>query len=311
MPTYHVYRSIEIDASPDDVFEVVADFSKWKEWSPWLCAEPDAEVTVTGDPSSLEAQYSWSGEVVGAGEMEHKKLERGRLIENELRFLKPFKSTCEVWFDLEPAGSGTKITWHMRGSLPWFLFWMTSMMEVYIGMDYERGLKMLKEWIETGEILSRTINNGVVSVGPIRMAGIRKTCTLKDIGPQMQSALCQAAETISQHGISTDAGVMTVYHTANLKTGIFDFTSGIILPDSAEPPSELSTWSIPTMKALCLEHHGNYEHLGNAWSSAHQIARYRKYKQAKVGTFEIYRNDPEQTPPAEIHTDVYMPLRKV
>mgnify|MGYP005673999543 FL=1 len=63
------------------------------------------------------------------------------------------------------------------------------------------------------------------------------------------------------------------------------------------------------MKALCLEHHGNYEHLGNAWSSAHQIARYRKYKQAKVGTFEIYRNDPEQTPPAEIHTDVYMPLR--
>jgi effector-binding domain-containing protein/uncharacterized protein YndB with AHSA1/START domain len=309
MPKYHVYRSIEIDASPEEVFDVVADFSKWTTWSPWLCAEPDAEVTVTGDPSSLDAAYSWKGEVVGQGEMEHKKLERGTLIENELRFIKPFKSRSDVWFDLEPAAGGTKITWHMRGSLPWFLFWMTSMMEVYIGMDYERGLRMLKEWIETGEILSRTVNKGIQSVGPIRMAGIRKTCNLKEIGPQMESALCEAAEKINQHGISTDEGVMTVYHTANLKTGVFDFTSGIILPDSAEPPADLSTWSIPTMKALCLEHHGNYEHLGNAWSSAHQIARYRKYKQAKVGTFEIYRNDPEQTPPAEIHTDVYMPLR--
>ena len=60
------------------------------------------------------------------------------------------------------------------------------MMEVYIGMDYERGSKMLKEWIETGEVLSRTVNNGVVSVGPIRMTGIPKCCSLKDIGPQMQ-----------------------------------------------------------------------------------------------------------------------------
>lgn len=309
MPKYHVQRSIEIDASPEDVFDVVADFSKWTTWSPWLCAEPDAEVTVTGDPPSLDATYSWKGEVVGAGEMEHKTLERGRLIENELRFLKPFKSRSDVWFDLEPAGSKTKITWHMRGSLPWFLFWMTSMMEVYIGMDYERGLRMLKEWIETGEILSRTVNKGVVSVGPIRMAGIRKTCSLQDIGPQMQSALCHAVEAINQHGISAELGVMTVYHTANLKTQVFDFTSGIILPDSAESPAELSTWSIPEMKALCLEHHGNYEHLGNAWSSAHQIARYRKMKQAKVGTFEIYRNDPEETPPAEIRTDIFMPLR--
>ena len=57
MPKYHVYRSIEIDGSPDDVFDVVVDFSQWQEWSPWLCAEPNADVTVTGDPSSLEAQY--------------------------------------------------------------------------------------------------------------------------------------------------------------------------------------------------------------------------------------------------------------
>lgn len=308
MPKYHVQRSIEIDASPEEVFDVVADFSKWTTWSPWLCAEPEAEVTVTGEPSSLDAVYSWKGEVLGQGEMEHKKLERGLLIENELRIIKPFKSRSSVSFELEQAGRGTRITWHMRGSLPWLLFWLTSMIKVYIGMDYERGLRMLKEWIETGAILSKTVNRGVESVGPLRMAGIRKTCNLKDIGPQMQHALCEAKEKLNQHGIEP-TGVMTVYHDANLKTQIFDLTCGLIIPESASPPPELFTWSIPTMKALRLEHHGSYEHLGNAWSSAHQIARYRKMKQAKVGTIEIYRNDPEETPPAELHTDVYMPLR--
>ena len=35
----------------------------------------------------------------------------------------------------------------MRGALPWFLFWMRPAMETFIGMDYERGLKMLKDWL--------------------------------------------------------------------------------------------------------------------------------------------------------------------
>jgi hypothetical protein len=57
--------------------------------------------------------------------------------------------------------------------MPWFLFWMISQMEVFIGMDYERGLKMLKEWIETGSILSTTKICGIESVGPLKMAGLR------------------------------------------------------------------------------------------------------------------------------------------
>lgn len=308
MPKYHVQRSIEIDASPEQMFDAVADFSKWTVWSPWLCAEPEAEVNVTGEPSSVGAVYSWKGEVVGQGEIEHLNLERGILIEDEIRFLKPFRSRSSVSFDLDEAGSGTRLTWHMRGSLPWFLFWMTPMMEVYIGMDYERGLRMLKEWIETGEILSRTVNQGVVSVGPIRMAGIRKKCQLKDVGSQMQNVLCEVKEKFDQHGVEP-TGVITVYHTANLKTQMFDLTVGLMIAESASPPPELSTWSIPEVKALCVQHHGRYEHLGNPWSSAHQIVRYRKLKQSKVGAFEIYRNDPDETDPADLHTDIYLPLR--
>lgn len=309
MPRYHCHRTTEINASPDTVYEAIVDFSNWPAWSPWLCQEPDAKLIFSDDTSSVGSHYSWEGEIVGQGEIEHKGLEPGKLIQDEIRFVKPFKSVSDVWFDLDAAGEGTRVTWHMRGSLPWFLFWMTSMMDTYIGLDYDRGLSMLKEWIETGEILSKTTVHGVQSIDPLRMAGIRRTCSMKDIGPSMEAAICEAKEKMQQHGLSTDGEPMTVYHKVDLKTQVFDFTTGFVLADSDTAPDELSSWSIPQSKALYVEHIGRYEHLGNPWSAAYQVARSRKLKQSKAGTFEIYRNNPQEVSPGELHTDIYMSLK--
>ncbi len=310
MPKYHVHRSIQINATPQKVFETIANFGTWTKWSPWLCAEPDAKVTVTEDASSVGSIYSWKGEVVGQGEIEHRDLQPGRLIDEEIRFVKPFKSKSDVSFEMEAAGQGTKLTWHMRGSLPWFLFWMTPQMEVFIGMDYERGLKMLKEFIQTGRVLSKTKARGVESVGPLRVAGIRRTCRLSEIGPSMDVAFAEAKQKLSQHNLPTDGQTISVYHTCNLKTQMFDYTSGFVIPDSAgSVPAALSSWSIPVTKAFCVEHVGSYEHLGNGWSTANQIVRYKKLKQSKAGTFEIYKNDPKNTPPGDLHTEIYLPLR--
>ena len=197
MSRYHVQRSIQINADCEKVFETVADYRTWTTWSPWLCAEPDAQVNVTQDSSSVGSVYSWKGEIVGEGEIEHHRLQPGRLIEDEIRFIKPFRSRSQVSFELESAGESTQITWHMHGSLPWFLFWMRSQMEVFIGMDYERGLRMLKEWIETGQILSKTRIRGVEPVGPLQMAGVRKTCSLSEIGPSMEAAFADVTRILS------------------------------------------------------------------------------------------------------------------
>jgi predicted transcriptional regulator YdeE len=310
MPKFHVQRSTVINDNPENVFAKVADFGTWTKWSPWLCAEPDAEVVVSEDASSIGSTYSWKGEVVGQGEMEHRKLEPGRLIDNEIRFVKPFKSKSDVTFEFESAGGWTKITWHMNGSMPWFLFWMVPQMEVFIGMDYERGLKMLKELIETGTVLSTTNVLGVERVGPLRMAGISKKTTIQEIGSSMEESFCQAAEAFNKHGLPIEEAGISVYHFFDMKAGTFDYTAGWILPESAgDVPAEMSTWSIPTVNALRVDHLGSYDNVGNGWSAAHQYARYKKLKQSKVGTFEIYRNDPGQTEPADLQTEIYLPLK--
>ncbi len=115
MTRFHVQRSIHIQAAPERVFDCVADFGTWTTWSPWLCADSAAQVCVSEDPSSVGSVYSWKGEIVGEGEIEHRQLQPGRLIEDEIRFVKPFRSQSQVAFEMEPAGEGTRITWHMRG----------------------------------------------------------------------------------------------------------------------------------------------------------------------------------------------------
>ncbi len=309
MPAYHVQRSTVINASADQVFDTVADFSRWKIWSPWLGAEKDAKVTVTDNPNSVGSIYRWQGDVVGRGEIEHQKLNRPTRIEDEIRFIKPFKSVSGVCFTLEPQGDATKITWNMNGKLPFFLFWMKSSMETFIGMDYERGLSMLKEYIETGEVLSDTDIVGVETVEAIDVFGVHDSCKMDDVGPVMGKAFHTTMAKLSENGISTESDVISIYHNTNLKERRFDFTSGWAVDGASQPPAPLVHRQIPSAKALHVRHTGSYENIGNSWSSAFQYARYKKLKLAKRDSYEIYRNDPKETPPAELVTDIYVPLK--
>lgn len=309
MPAYQVDESIEIDASPDRVYDVVADFGTWTKWSPWLCAEPTAQVDVTGPPATIGSCYSWVGEVVGHGEIEHVQLSPNKSIQDEIRFFKPFKSKATVGFEVEPLHDNkSKITWSMNGNLPWFLFWMKSSMTSMISMDYERGLKMLKEWIETGEIASDTEVRGIETIAAMQVAGIRKKCSMQDMDDTMSSAFCEAKEKVAASGLPTDGETISVYHSFDPKARTLDFTAGFVVP-SLPTSGELSTWSLPPGKALSVGHRGSYKHLGNAWSAAYQHLRYKKLKLHKAGTFEIYRNAPHETDPQDLLTDVYLPLK--
>lgn len=308
MPAMNIDRSILIDADAEKVFDVVADFSTWQTWSPWLCADKDAKVIVSDDPKSLGSGYSWDGEVVGAGEMEHKKLDRPNKIEDELRFTRPWTSTSAVILDLKRKPNGTELTWRMRGKLPWFMFWMRSTMESLVGMDYERGLRMLKEYIETGEINSNTEVLGVVSVPERTVDGIRLQCKMKDIGDSMNKGYCEIEPLIAGK-TNENTEMIGVYHNLNMKTQDMDLTCGFTT-ESTETQAPMKRTKLPAGKALHVRHTGSYEHVGNGWSSAYQVARYKKLKMLRSQpTYEIYRNDPETTPVEELVTDIYLPVK--
>lgn len=311
MPSYHLARSAMIRAPVDRVYETVANFKTWTTWSPWLIAEPTARVVVSANPSGVGATYAWDGEVVGSGEMEQKRVAPPHSLDIELRFLRPFKSTNQVKFELETIGEETKVTWSMDGKMPWFMFWIIPMIKTFIGMDYDRGLSMLKDLIETGNIPSKVLVHGSERVGPLRMAGIAGTCSVDEVNRAVSGAAERARKAFAENGLPLDGLMITVYTRFRVKQKTFDFICGFVLPDELEVPSRvgLTTWRLPNCPAFRVQHTGSYRHLGNGWSVANQVVRYSKLKQRREGTFEIYRTTPPDTPENELVTDIYLPLR--
>ena len=309
MPACHVQRSIVINADAETVFDTIADFNTWSTWSPWLCIDKQAAVTVTDDPRSVGSIYKWQGDVVGQGEIEHVKLDRPTQIVEELRFIKPFKSRADVAFRVKATSGGTEVTWQMDSRLPWFMFWMKSSMETFIGMDYERGLKMLRELIETGVVLSDTEVVGVETTPAIDVLGVRSSAPTNDVGPAMSKAFCDAMSGMESAGQTVDGDVLSVYFPKCLTKGRFHFLSGFSVAAGTAAPDGLEHCQLPPGKALHIRHTGAYENLGNAWSGAHQYARYKKLKLAKTNSHEIYRNSPETTATEDLITDIYLPLR--
>lgn len=310
MPAYDISRAIEIQCAPAQAYETVADFRTWTTWSPWLLADPQAKVTTSPQVATVGSTYTWDGPVVGAGELTHKVLVPGKRIEDELRFVRPFKSVCRTSFEFAPSPTGTRVTWDMHGSLPWFMFWMVPMMKTFIAMDYQRGLSMLRDLIETNHIPSRCVVHGKKGIGPIRMAGIADRCSVFEVGNSMETAFNRARAEFQRLGLPTDGDMISVYTKFRMAAGQFDYISGWTIPANCDvPASALKTWTLPAGPAFQVDHIGSYSHLGNAWSVANQLVRHQKLKQQRTGTCEIYRTTSPDTPDNDLLTEIYLPLR--
>lgn len=315
MPKFHVTRSIELEADPNKVFEAVADFGKWPTWSPWLLAEPDAKLEFGEKLDERGGWYSWDGEIVGAGKMTHLELSApgpsgSGFIRDRLNFLRPWKSEASVRMDFESVGaSGTKLTWSMDSSVPIFLFFLKPILTSVIGMDYDRGLRMLKDLVDGGTIHSKTDTHGVKPVEGMTVAGLSKRCHLSEIGESMGKVMQTVKEKLTSAGMSEPQQWVSLYHDLNLKTQIMDFTTGVKIPADSEPPAGLVVKTVPPTQAFHVTHVGDYKHLGNAWFAAHQHLQATKRKaNRKVPGVEIYSDGPE-TPAEERVTKLQIAVK--
>jgi uncharacterized protein YndB with AHSA1/START domain len=145
---YEVIREATIPAPRGTVFDLLVDFHRWGEWSPWEDLDPAMHRTYSGAPSGVGAVYEWSGNrKAGQGRMEITGAEAPARIEIALQFLKPFKSSSVTTFELREAAVGTQVTWRMVGPKTFVtrLMGIFMSMDKMIGRDFEKGLAQLTD----------------------------------------------------------------------------------------------------------------------------------------------------------------------
>jgi predicted transcriptional regulator YdeE/uncharacterized protein YndB with AHSA1/START domain len=306
MPSFTITKSITIDATPEKIYSIISDYHHWPAWSPWLITEPGVNVEVKTDGK----QYSWQGKRTGSGEMKMIKENAPQRMDMVVNFLKPWKSTSPVWFELKQQGQATEVTWGMTGSLPFFMFFMTKTMTAYLRMDYERGLRMLKDYVETGAVPSKLDFKGIKEYAGNKYIGIKTTCTMDTLSTKMADDFGKLSAWAAQNSGQIAGLGFSIYHTCDVEKGKVVYTSAFPVKEiPGQLPAGFISGSIPAIKVNTIAHIGAYQHLGNAWTTQYMMQRGKEYKSRKgIDPFEVYVSMPGQVPNDQLVTEVHFPV---
>lgn len=146
-PSFEVKRSLEIQAPPERIYPLLADFHQWSRWSPYEKLDPAMQRSFSGAESGMGAVYAWEGNgKAGAGRMEIVEAAPKRGIDIRLDFIRPFRANNRAAFAFTQAGDATRVTWSMQGIAPFVarLMGLFINMDRMIGKDFEQGLANLK-----------------------------------------------------------------------------------------------------------------------------------------------------------------------
>lgn len=56
-----IVKSVQIQASQQDVYEMISQLNNYPKWSPFLAQDPTQQYTVTGTDGTVGARYEWEG----------------------------------------------------------------------------------------------------------------------------------------------------------------------------------------------------------------------------------------------------------
>jgi len=307
MPKTYVEKTITIAANLEKVKSVITDFNHWKAWSPWFILEPEAKEYV----SENGKRHEWEGKRIGSGIIKV-VAEEELLIKCDLKFLKPWKSESKSDFILEKMDENTtKLTWTMAGSLPFFMFWMKKMMERLIGMDYDRGLLMLKDYIEKGKVDAKLEFLGESQFEGCQFIGIKSECTIDNIGEVMEADFKKLADFAKDNEEIVTCDWFSVYHKFDFNKNKVVYTSGVgIKSDPKSLPAGMIKGQLPATKVHTVRHIGPYELSGNGWSAIMAMDRTKEFaKNKKIPPMEFYRNSPMDTDPRDLISDICMAVK--
>lgn len=144
---FRIERATTIGAPPESIFPLIADFHRWRTWSPYEDRDPAMQRTYNGAPNGPGAIYAWDGnKQIGSGRMEITEATPSTRIAIKLEFFKPFKANNTAEFSFEPTTTGTRVIWAMHGTSPFMskLMGLVFDMDKLVGKDFEVGLQKLK-----------------------------------------------------------------------------------------------------------------------------------------------------------------------
>jgi hypothetical protein len=150
---FTIEKNIPIIKPKQEVFDYIKLLKNQDHYSKWVMTDPAMKKTFTGIDGTVGFIYAWESEnkQVGRGEQEIIKLIDGEMIENEIRFKKPFDGTSYATFQTTSLSPDeTNVKWIFKGTkkYPMKVMHVLFNLDKILGKDMQNSLNNLKNILE-------------------------------------------------------------------------------------------------------------------------------------------------------------------
>jgi AraC family transcriptional regulator len=147
-------------------------------------------------------------------------------------------------------------------------------------------------------------------ITPRAYVGIRRTVKHDGLGPACAEILPRVGAWLAAKGITPDGPPLLVYHSVDRETGDFHIQPGLFVASPVAGEGEIAAGETAGGEALVALHVGPYVQLGEVWAQVFARAEALKRPVTK-SSWERYLNTPADVPPAELRTEVIVPIDPV
>lgn len=315
-----VQRATTIAAPPSAVFAVVNGFKRFNEWSPWYELDPAARYVYSGPEQGVGARLEWSSDKpeVGSGSLQIVASEPDTRVRNTLDF--GSQGTAEAEISIVPAEQGSEVTWSFEAQFGFNLLdrYFGLLFDKWIGRDYEKGLAKLKELVEKdtgGAPPAARLEIVEAEVAPIDIVALEGTTSLDPgaISQALAAAYGKLGAFMQTNGLRQSAARVAITRFYDESGWGFEAAVPYTGSDEARAKAKAAGSGIKVAqtyagKVVKATHIGPYEGLPDTYRQLEDYVAANKLE-PNGQSWEQYVTDPQSTPPEQLRTDVFMPVK--
>jgi effector-binding domain-containing protein/uncharacterized protein YndB with AHSA1/START domain len=306
-------RSIKIDAPKEVVWEHVNSLEDMEKWSPWSERDTAMEVSFTGEEGEVGSKYSWNSDSsdVGVGTQEITKLAAPDTIVTKLIFDETNES--DSWIRLESVDkNSTKAFWGFYTEYSFFSrpFMLFVDLEKMLETDFKKGLKHLKEWVESSDMkmMQEDFEVDEIQLNEQNYMVKSDTVSFKDMSQKFQE-VGQSLHMAMQEGkISATGPMVGLYYTWDTVEMKSHMAIGVPT-NQEEAAAGFELLTLEEQPALRINYYGPYEKTGSAHNYMSTYAM-KNDIELKEPAIERYVTDPSEQPDtSQWLTEVIYPIK--
>jgi effector-binding domain-containing protein len=265
--SYHIERSIVIDAPKAMVYDQIRFFKNFHEWSPWSKFDTTMTLTYGGTDGEVGATYGWKGnDDVGEGVSTITAVTPDR-IDWRMDIVRPLKTTIPSYFNISGNDEKSSVTWAIELHLPfpsnvWAMF---TDIDNGMGIDYAHGLGFLKRRCE-GMAHKKYHGYEVAETDlpDTHYLSARKVVPFEEIGDYFAEFLPQLQAVVDTEKLTLVGSPSGLYWTYDMEKKQTDMAVALPIKEAKKQAHDFEMYKIKGGKALIVDYLGDYSMIADA-----------------------------------------------